>query len=151
MPQTPEEFRHTIAGTSLGRVESFEIDRSLREVTLAFQLKATECLNVSVRRISHSITNNHSSLTEYRATVVPGTTRTELHLQHLHKQNAIYPSQPPNGGAYMIVLDAYPLPGNRTRLQIFSPAIGASNVHKAIRGWATGQDMSCPDMTQVGL
>lgn len=150
VPQTAEEFRTAVTGAPLARIESLEVDRPIRDVTLTFQRKAPECFNVSVRTVSRSVLNNHNSLIEYRATVVPGTTRTELHLQQLHKINAVYSSKPPEGGAYIVVVDAHALPGNRTRLQTFGPSIGLDGVYRAIRGWATGKDMGCPDMANAG-
>jgi hypothetical protein len=151
MPQTADEFRTAISGASLGRIEKLEVNRSVREVALTFQQKAPECFNVSVRTVSHSLTRPHNSLIEYRATVLPGVTRAELHLQQLHKINTIYPSKPPEGGAYLVVVDAVALAGNRTQLQIFGPSIGMRDVYRTIKDWAAGKDVACPDMANPGL
>ena len=48
------------------------------------------------------------------------------------------------------VADAYPLPGNRTRMQIYGPSIGYDVVYRAIRGWASGDNLGCPDLTRIG-
>ena len=44
--------------------------------------------------------------------------------------------------------DAYPVDSNRTRVQMFVPSIGHSVLIRAVRGWATGEELGCPDLTQ---
>jgi len=150
MPQTAEEFRQAVPGAMLAKTDTYEVNRAVRDVATTFQRKAPECLNMSVRTVSQTTTSYQNILTEYRATVVPGGERAELHLQQLHKTGVIYPSKPPEGGAYIIVADAYPLPGNRTRMQLYGPSIGYDVVYRAIRGWASGDNLGCPDMTKIG-
>ena len=150
MPQTAEEFRQAVPGAMLAKTDTYEVNRSVRDVATTFQRKAPECLNMSVRTVSQSTTSYQNILTDYRATVVPGGERAELHLQQLHKTGVIYPSKPPEGGAYIIVADAYPLPGNRTRMQLYGPSIGYDVVYRAIRGWASGDSLGCPDLTKIG-
>jgi hypothetical protein len=151
MPQNAEEFRKAAPGAMLGKTDTYEVNRSQRDVAATFQRKAPECLNMAVRTVSQTSTSYQNILTEYKATVVPGGERAELHLQQLHKGGGvIYASKPPEGGMYLIVADAYPLPGNRTRMQLYGPSIGYDVVYRAIRGWAAGDNLGCPDMTKIG-
>jgi hypothetical protein len=151
MPQSAEEFRKAAPGAMLAKTETYEINRAQRDVAATFQRKAPECLNMAVRTVSQTSTSYQNILTEYRATVVPGGERAELHLQQLHKGGGvIYASKPPEGGMYLIVADAYPLPGNRTRMQLYGPSIGYDVVYRAIRGWAAGDNLGCPDLTKIG-
>ena len=150
MPQSAEEFRKAVPGALMTKTDSYEVARSFKDVSAVFQRKVPECLNTAVRTISQTSTSYQNILTEYRATVVPGGERAELHLQQLHKTGVIYPSKPPEGGAYIIVADAYPLPGNRTRMQLYGPSIGYDVVYRAIRGWASGDSLGCPDLTKIG-
>jgi hypothetical protein len=151
MPQTAEEFRKAAPGAMLAKTDTYEVDRSFRDVSATFERKAPECLNMAVRTVSQTSTSYQNILTEYKATVVPGGQRAEMHLQQLHKGGGvIYPSKPPEGGAYIIVADAYPLPGNRTRMQLYGPSIGYDVVYRAIRGWAAGDNLGCPDLTKIG-
>jgi hypothetical protein len=150
MPQTAEAFRQAVPGAMLAKTDTYEINRPMRDVAATFERKAPECLNMAVRTVSQTSTSYQNILTEYRATVVPGGARAELHLQQLHKNGVIYPSKPPEGGAYIIVADAYPLPGNRTRMQLYGPSIGYDVVYRAIRGWAAGDNLGCPDLTKIG-
>jgi len=151
MPQTAEEFRKAAPGAMLGKTDTYEVNRAYREVSATFQRKAPECLNMAVRTVSQTSTSYQNILTEYKATVVPAGERAELHLQQLHKGGGvIYASKPPEGGMYIIVADAYPLPGNRTRMQLYGPSIGYDVVYRAIRGWAAGDNLGCPDLTKIG-
>lgn len=150
MPQNAEEFRKAVPGAMMTKTDSYEVNRPLRDVAATFQRKATECLNMSVRTVSQTTTSYQNILTEYRSTVLAGGERAELHLQQLHKSGVLYPSKPPEGGAYIIVADAYPLPGNRTRMQLYGPSMGYDVVYRAIRGWAAGDNLGCPDLTKIG-
>jgi|KBSSwiStaDraftv2_1062776.scaffolds.fasta_scaffold59369_3 hypothetical protein len=150
MPQSAEEFRQAVPSAMLAKTDTYEVNRPTRDVAATFQRKAPECLNMAVRTVSQTTTSYQNILTEYRSTVVAGSERTELHLQQLHKTGVIYPSKPPEGGAYIIVADAYPLPGNRTRMQLYGPSIGYDVVYRAIRGWASGDNLGCPDLTRIG-
>ena len=152
MPQTAEEFRKAVPGGMLTKTDTYEVSRSYRDVSATFQRKGPECLNmVEVRTLSKTSTSYQNVLSEFRSTVVAGAQRTELHLQQLHKgSGVIYTSKPPEGGMYMVVADAYALPGNRTRVQLYGPSIGYDVVYRAIRGWAAGDNLGCPDLTKIG-
>ena len=150
MPQTAEEFRKAVPGAMMTKTETYEVNRSYRDVAATFQRKAPECLNLQVRTVSQTSTSYQNILTQYKSTVVAGGERAELHLQQDHKTGVIYPSKPPEGGPYIIVADAYPQPGNRTRMQLYGPSMGYDVVYRAIRGWASGDNLGCPDMTKIG-
>jgi hypothetical protein len=150
MPQTAEEFRKAAPGAFMAKAESYEVNRAMRDVAAAFRRKAPECLNVEVRTVSRTTTSYQNILTAYKPTVVVTAERAELHVQQLHKTGVLYPSKPPEGGTYLVVADAYALPGNRTRIQLFGPAKGYDVLYRAIRGWATGENPGCPDMTKIG-
>jgi hypothetical protein len=150
MPQTAEEFRKAVPGAMMAKTDSYEVNRSMKDVATTFRRKAPECLKVSVRTVSQTNMSYQNILTEYTPTVVVNSDRTELHLQQHHKTGVMYPSKPPAGGPYIIVADAYPLPGNKTRIQLYGPSKGYDVVYRAIRGWAAGDNLGCPDMTKIG-
>ena len=52
-------------------------------------------------------------------------------------------------GCFLLVADAYPVDKNRTRVQMFSPSIGYDVLIRAIKGWASGENLGCPDMTKI--
>ena len=150
MPQTAEEFRKAVPGAVMAKTDSYEVNRSVKDVAATFRRKAPECLNVSVRTVSQTTTSYQNILTEYKPTVMVNGERAELHVQQLHKTGVIYPSKPPEGGIYLLVADAYPLPGNRTRIQTYGPSKGYDVLYRAVRGWASGDNVGCPDMTKIG-
>ncbi len=150
MPQTAEEFRKAVPGAVMAKTDSYEVNRSVKDVAATFRRKAPECLNVSVRTVSQTTTSYQNILTEYKPTVMVNGERAELHVQQLHKTGVIYPSKPPEGGIYLLVADAYPLPGNRTRIQTYGPSKGYDVLYRAVHGWASGDNVGCPDMTKIG-
>ena len=150
MPQTAEEFRKAVPGAMMAKTDSYEVNRSMKEVAATFHRRAPECLKVSVRTVSRTNMSYQNILTEYTPTVVVNGERAELHLQQHHKTGVVYPSTPPAGGPYIIVADAYPMPGNRTRIQLYGPSKGYDVVYRAIHGWASGDNLGCPDMTKIG-
>lgn len=147
VPQTAEEFRRVVDGSSFAKVEVFEVQRPARDIMATFQQRAPECLDVTVHAVSHPI-NDHSSVIEYRSRVLPGTDHSELHLQQLHKTNVIHLGTPPEGGAFVVVVDVHATSADRARLQIHGPAVGFEGIYRAVRGWATGKDLRCPDLTR---
>ena len=149
-PQNAEEFRKAVGGGAMmTKTDSYEVNRPLRDVAATFQRKAPECLKVAVRTVSRTTTSYQNILTEYTPTVLAGKERVELHVQQLHKTGVIYPSKPPEGGIYLFVADATP-EGKRTRIQIYGPSKGYDVLHRAVRGWAEGNNLGCPDMTKIG-
>ena len=147
-PQNAEEFRQYVPTATFGKVQTFEAKRPFRDVAKTFQAKAPECLNVAVRTVETSSTSSINVLTTYKPTVVVNEKRAELHVQRTLKGNVIVPGKPPAGGDYFIVADATPLDRTRTRIDIYSPSIGATTIVRAITGWATGENVGCPDMTK---
>ena len=150
MPQSAEEFRKAVPGAMMTKSESYEVARPFKDVAATFQRKAPECLNNAVRTISQTSTSYQNILTEYRGTAVLGPERAELHVQQLHKTGVLYPSKPPEGGVYIFVADVYPQAGNRTRIQLYGPSRGYDVLYRAVRGWATGENLGCPDLTKIG-
>ena len=147
-PQNAEEFRQYVPGATFGKVQTFEANRPFREVAKTFRAKAPECLEVAVRTVETGATSNINVLTTYTPTVVVSEKRAELHVQRSLKGNVIVPGKPPEGGDYYLVADATPLDRNRTRIDIYAPSIGANTLIRAVTGWATGENLGCPDLTK---
>ena len=149
-PQTAQEFREMAPGAFMGKLQSFEAKRPLREVARTFEARAPECLNVSVRTISQTSTSYQNILTTYKATVVATAQKAELHLQREFKGGGVItPGKVPPGGLYMLVADATPIDKGRTRIDVYSPSMGVDVLIRAINGWASGENLGCPDMTKA--
>jgi len=103
---------------------------------------------VSVRTVSQSSTSYQNILTVYKATVVSNPQKAELHLQRDFKSGVLVPGKVPPGGLYYVVADATPIDKSRTRIDIYGPSVGTDTLVRAINGWATGENLGCPDMTK---
>jgi hypothetical protein len=148
-PQNAEEFRKFVPGVLMGKVETFEASRPYREVARTFQAKAPECLNVSVRRVSQTGTVMQNVLNVYKPTVHVTNKRAELHVQRHSEGPALtMVGQEPAGGFYVFVADATPIGNNKTRIDIYGTSIGVDALFRAVKGWATGKNLGCPDMTK---
>jgi hypothetical protein len=152
MPQNPDDFRKAVSGGAvMTKTDTYEVNRSTQAVGATFKQRAPECLGVQVRTVSQTSTSYQNILTTYTPTVVASGQRAELHLQQLHKGGGvIYPQKPPEGGVYIFVADATPVSANRTRIQLYGPSLSAYDVlYRAVRGWASGENLGCPDMAKI--
>lgn len=147
-PQTAEEFRKAVPGAFMAKVETFEVNRPFRDVAKTFQQKAPECLNVRVRTTSQTNMSYQVIVARYKPTVVVTKERAELHVQQHHEAGVLNVTKEPDGGYYLLVTDAYPLGKNRTRVEMYRPSIGHDVLIKAIKGWASGKNVGCPDLTK---
>jgi len=150
MPQTSEEFRKAVgSGAMMTKTDTYQVNRPVSDVASTFERLAPKCLNVSVQTVSQSATSFQNLIARYKATVVRTSERAELHVQQLYETGVLYPSKPPEGGVYLLVADAYAQSDNSSRIQLYGPSRGYDALYRAIRGWASGENPGCPDMTKV--
>jgi hypothetical protein len=149
-PQNAEEFRVAVPGAFMAMTETVEVDRAFRDVSATFRKKAPECLNVKVEMTEQSATSYHVVVTAYKPTVMVSDQRAELHVQQTHEKGVLNVTEVPDGGYYLLVADAYPMENNRTRLELFGPSRGYDVLIRAVKGWASGENLGCPDMTKIG-
>jgi len=150
MPKNAEEFRQLTAerarviGWMPGVLptETFEVERPFREVSSTLQKKANECLKVAIQWA----TNRGSGVDTYKPTFVAGPAKAELHVQ-LRRGAVIEVGAPPDG-AYRVVLDATPVAARRTRIDMYTMSIDDNLLRRALRGWALGDNLGCPDLTK---
>ena len=148
-PQNAEEFRRAVPGAFMMKTETFEVSRSMRDVAETFQRKAPECLNIRVRMTSQTSTSYQVIVTRYTPTVVATKERAELHVQQHHESGVMKVTKEPEGGYYLLVADAYPLDAKRTRVEMFGPSRGYDALVRAVKGWASGENLGCPDLTKI--
>jgi hypothetical protein len=148
-PQTAEEFRQAAPGAFMGKKETFEVDRSFKDVARTFEKKAPQCLNVRVKTTSQTTTSYQVLVTRYKPTVKVSNQRAELHVQQHHETGVLKVTKEPEGGYYLVVTDAYPVSKNKTKIVIYRPSMGYDVMIKAIKGWASGKTTGCPDMTKI--
>lgn len=147
-PQTAEEFRKAVPGAFLAEVQSYEVDRPFRKVAASFKARAPKCLDVRIKTVSQSTTSYQVIVTKYNPTVVVTDQRAELHLQQHHEQGVMNVTEEPEGGYYLLVVDAIPVSKNKTHIDIYGPSVGHDTLIKAIKGWADGTTRGCPDLTK---
>ena len=149
LPQTPAEHRETAkSGRTFYTSASFEVKRPFAEVARTFQKKATECLSFSMATTTRPNIGFGSSTNVWgrtKPTVLASANRAELHFQ-AKLQNQV--GSPPPDGAYYLVADAYPLAKDRTKVDMYWIR-RVDLVAEAIRGWAAGENVGCPDPTRV--
>jgi hypothetical protein len=87
--------------------------------------------------------------TAYKATVIVGAQRAELHLQQKHLRGVLNVYKEPADGRYIFVADADAVDRGTTKVRIIGPK-GYEVVVRAIRAWADGSSTGCPDLTKIG-
>jgi hypothetical protein len=147
-PQTAQEFREALPGAFMGKLETFEVNRPFSEVAQTFQKKGPECLDVTIKSVSQTNMSHQVIITDYNPTVLVSEEKAELHVQFHHEAGVMNVTKEPQGGYYLIVTDAFPLDKNRTRVEMYRPSMGHGVMVKAIKGWATGENVGCPDLTK---
>ena len=150
MPQTADEFRRMAPGAFLVQVQSFEVKRPLREVGETFRRRAPECLNVTIRSTEQGTGYYHVVETAYTPTTLVAAERAELHLQQKHLKGVLAVHKEPEAGHYLFVVDANAVDRGTTKVQIIGPSRGYDMVVSAVKAWASGSSMGCPDLTKIG-
>lgn len=149
MPQTAEEFRRMVPDASFGETETFEVDRPFKEVADTFRKMAPKCLDVTIKTTSQSPGSYHVVVANYNPTVIVGKNKAELHLQRIYEKGVAMVYEEPANGHYVMVVDATPVSARKTRIDMYRPSMGVDVLTKAIKGWATGKNVGCPDMTKT--
>jgi hypothetical protein len=137
--------------SSFATLEQFEVNRPFRQVAQAFEDRANVCLRVQVTSTSTGGYGSHATSfsQDYLPTTKVTGSRAELHVQaHIEGTNLIKVHEEPTGGYYLLVADAIPIGRNRTRIDLYRPTIGHDVLIKSVRGWATGENLGCPDLTK---
>lgn len=148
MPQTADEFRKELPGAFLGEVEKFEVNRSFTDIGKTFKKMAPKCLDVRIESTSQTSTSYQVIVTKWNPTVKVTKQKTELHIQQLHEKGVMNVYEAPKKGYYMMVVDATPLGKNKSLVTMYRSSVGNEALIKAIKGWAAGKNIGCPDLTK---
>ncbi len=144
IPMTPDEFREAgKAGRALATYETYEVNRPVAEIAATFRAKAAECLDYRIGSTKKPVIGIGSSTHYYGVTtptVKKSKGRVELYFQVKYEHTL---GSVPKDGYYDLVADAYPQ-GKKTRLDIYRRT-KAGVLGQAVKGWATGESMGCPD------
>ena len=148
MPQTAEEFRKAVPGSFMGKVETFEVDRPFMDVAKTFQSMGPRCLDVRIKTVSDTYQSHQVIVAKYTPTVIISDEKAELYVQERHEAGVLAVHKEPENGHFLMVVDAIPLDRNRTQITMYRPAKGHDVMVKAIKGWATGKNVGCPDLAK---
>jgi len=146
-PQTAEEFRKAVPGAFSAKVETFEVDRPFSQVASTFQKMGPNCLSKTIKTTSQTTTSYQVIVTIYKPTVMVTGKKAELHVQFHHDQGVVAVSKEPAGGYYLLVADAQPVTQTKTRIDLYRPSMGHGVLIQAVKNWATGENIGCPDLT----
>jgi hypothetical protein len=147
-PQTADEFRKAVPSAFSAKVETFEVDRPFSQVSSTFQKMGPNCLAKTVKTTSQTNMSYQVIVTTYKPTVVVTGKKAELHVQMHHDQGVVNVSKEPKGGYYLLVADAQPVSQTKTRIDLFRPSLGHGVLIQAVKNWATGENIACPDLTK---
>ncbi len=147
-PQTAAEFREVAPGATFGKHDSFVVNRKFDDVAASFERQAYKCLDQRIRMTESGYMHHHVVVTKYTPTVLVSDNTAELHLQYVHEQGVLAVAEMPEKGYYLMVADAIRMDGNNTQIDMYHPTIGHDAVVRAVKGWATGDNTGCPDMTK---
>jgi hypothetical protein len=149
-PMSAAEFRHTIGGSSLGSVTSFDVARPYQQVVDTLRKKATECLAVTATSsgtvFQGSMATRETSHSVYKPTVSVTEQALELAVQVDFGAHTTIQKKP-EGGFYIVVADAAPAGANAAKVTIYRGGLGkAREISAAIRDWASGTSSACPNL-----
>ena len=147
-PQTAEEFRKAVPGAFSATVETFEVDRPFNQVANTFQKMGPHCLSKTIKTTSQTNMSYQVIVTTYKPTVLVTGKKAELHVQQHHEQGVVNVSKEPDGGYYLLVADAQPMTPTKTRIDLYRPSMGFGVLIQAVKNWATGENVGCPDLTK---
>ena len=146
MPQTADEFRTELPGAFLGEVEKFDVSRSYTDIGKSFQKMAPKCLDVRIKTTSQTNTSYQVIVTKWNPTVKITDQKAELHIQQLHEQGVLNVYEAPEKGYYTMVVDAIPTGKKTSQVVMYRASVGNKTLNKAIRGWARGENVGCPNL-----
>jgi hypothetical protein len=130
--------------------EVFEVKKPYRQVSDTLRKKWLECLDSTTTGSFHRGGNTFGTQTNiYKPKVAVTDRRTELTLQHRVTGTAVTQlGGPPPEGFFIMVTDVYTVDKNTSRVDVQKHTPGYAGLLKAIRTWAEGTSMSCPDLAQ---
>lgn len=153
MPKTPELLIQNAKGSSMySEQDVFDVKRPVAEVSAVLKNKAHECLKQKITSTRNDggigIKTMHSEVRAFTPKVVVGKQRTRLTLQSKVIEGSTELGDIPPDGWYMMVVDAYPVDKSTTRVESYFQQPAYHSAFTAVKSWATGTNMGCPDLTQ---
>ena len=149
IPQNAEEFRKVIPTAFMGSKEEMVASRDFSEISATFKKMAPKCLNVTMT-ITHRVGQGYGTRTvKYTPTVLESPKKLELHVQTIMENVVLVgKGDAPKNGLYNLVVDVMPTGKGKSKAVIYGPSSGLDTMIKGVKGWITGDNIGCPDLTQ---
>ena len=150
IPPAPQNRQELIVGVKQGATftqhETHIINRPIAKVYNSLRPKIRKCLSVKVTSTRQQGYAIHTSTSIYRPSMRKvGKSRAEISLQVEHIPRPIGNTMP-KGGFYLLATDIEAVAKNRTRITTYGPSIGHDDLFVALKDWAKGKNIPCPDM-----
>jgi hypothetical protein len=153
-PKTPSEFKAQVNGGAMGhQKESYTVNRPFQEVAKTLEQKANECLNVAVEsartyKINHAQTTASHTVT-YHPAFKMSENNAELQVrQKVRGDNIVKLQAEPEGGYIALVADTKPLDKSTSQVEVYYAKYKAGTLVIAVKNWAIGKDLRCPDVLE---
>ena len=140
-PQNAEEFRGSQPLTKADNRKEFYVRREFDSVANSFRNMAPHCLRKKVKSTSGYVIN-------YNPSVIKTKNKVELELQYESMANSSDSHSRPKGGYYLLVADAFRMPQNLTKVNIYFNEAESGAIARVVKAWAKGAK-SCPDLTKL--
>lgn len=141
--QNKEEYK-TSTGVSL---ESYVVNRPYSKVAATMKSKTKECLDIKLRRRSCVGNNCSDDYVTYTPTLNQTANNLELSVQ-IDVPHALRWWKEPPGGKYILTAVITPTEVNKTKLDVYRPWAGYDLIPSAVRNWAEGTNLGCPNLAK---
>ena len=146
-PQNATDFRNVVRNSPFKSMESFEVARPLAQVAATLRKLSAQCLDISIKWTGN---RGVSGVTTYKPTFIANSRKAELHVQRKKEggmtTEIVIGGERPNG-TYRAVLDATAVSQTHTKIDLYLwSAIDDKLLGKALKGWAKGDNLGCPDL-----
>ena len=147
-PKSADTFRAQVSARGPFKIiDRFEVARPFGEVAATLRKKTDECLHVRMNWHTTGSVVGRSGTHTYKPTFIAGANKAELHVQ-MKRQGGVVEMGAPPDGYYRVVLDAAAAGPARTKIDMYVDSIDDNVIRNALRGWAQGTQLGCPDVTR---
>jgi len=145
--QTAQEFRMMAPQSSYGAHDTLTVTKPYSSAVANFKKKADKCLTTELvltyqNQYGQTISTQNLS---YTPTLVVGKSKTTLSVQKNVSGDGMIAGKVPEKGMFLVVADLTPVAKNKTRLDIYRNTYETDIIVAAIKNWATGKSLACPD------
>ena len=150
--QNNSEFRHMTPSNAYGKHEVFTINNSYSKAVSNFKKRADACLNTAVVLKSYDRNTGAKIAGEqtltYTPTLTVGSNKSELAVQKNVSGAGMIMGKVPENGMYIFLADLAK-DGKKSRLEVYYITyMGTGEILNAIKDWASGTSLACPDLTK---